>query len=92
MFDLKRMTLHDVGRLLPSLPVFSVPPSFSLGFLFVGLVFTGLATLLLGPGLKSKSDQPLNRGVVSPSEGRPSFETIKTGFCKALERDCRDDL
>ena len=27
MFDLKRMTLHDVGCLLPSPPMFSVPLS-----------------------------------------------------------------
>ena len=60
--------------------------------LFVGLVFANSATLLLGPRLKSNRDQPLNCGIVSPSEGSPSFETIKTGFYKALEPDYRDDL
>lgn len=65
MFDLKRMTLRDVGCLLSSPPMFSVPLSFSLGFLFVGLVFANLATLLLGPGLKSNRDQPLDCGIVS---------------------------
>lgn len=79
-------------RLFAPLPSRVFSPSFSLGFLFVGLVFANLATLLLGPRLKSNRDQPLNCGIVSPSEGSPSFETIKTGFYKALEPDYRDDL
>ena len=66
MFDLQRMALRDVGCLLSSPPMFSVPLSFSsLGFLLVGLVFANLATLLLGPGLKSNRDQPLDCGIVS---------------------------
>lgn len=39
MFGLKRTALHAVGCLLPSPPIFSGPLSFSLGFLFVALVF-----------------------------------------------------
>lgn len=81
---------------LSSPPLFLVPLSFSspLGFfcLLIGLGFCGLATSLLGPRTETLTWPAIKRGIVSPSEGSPSFETIKTGFYKALEHDCRDDL
>lgn len=84
------MTVHDVGRLLPSLLMFSVLPPFSFLEFFCWLVgfFVGLTTPLLWPDCKANCDQPLNWS----SDRSPSFETIKTGFYKAPEQDCRGDL
>lgn len=48
-FDLKRMTVHDVGCLLPFLLMFSVPHFFLGSFCWLVGFFAGLATPPLGP-------------------------------------------